>query len=378
MAEKRKDSHNRVLKDGEIERKDGRYEFRYKDIDGKRKSIYGKTLKELREKEKDIQKNLSNGMVTSNKKTLMQGVDEFLEFRNVSDQTKAGDQARKIRLNKYAIMNKPMSAIKEIDVKRLIGEMNQDYSRGTIMQDLRFLKSICAIALRNRETSFNPFDFPWVSLVSDKVKDHNILSDSQFDQLVLLCQDTKRDWLIPYLIVLRETGLRIGEFCGLTLDCVDLENKRLNINKQLIYINGHPKVSDPKTKTSKCEIPLSDQAAKALAEVITRCRQPFTIDGVEGFFIHNKSQTNVLNRTGLFNTLRSLQKAYNNLYPNDPIKLSPHVFRHTAATRLINLGMNPVLVQKLLRHTTIDMTLNTYTHASVDDVSAEMERLGIF
>lgn len=52
MIEKRKDSKGRILKDGEIERKDGRYEYRYKGRDGKRKSIYAKNLKELRERKK--------------------------------------------------------------------------------------------------------------------------------------------------------------------------------------------------------------------------------------------------------------------------------------------------------------------------------------
>ena len=64
MIEKRKDSKGRILKDGEIERKDGRYEYRYKGRDGKRKSIYAKNLKELREKEIVQQKEMVLGVLS--------------------------------------------------------------------------------------------------------------------------------------------------------------------------------------------------------------------------------------------------------------------------------------------------------------------------
>lgn len=377
MAEKRKDSHNRVLKDGEIERKDGRCEFRYKDIDGKRKSIYGKTLKELREKEKDIQKTLSNGMVASNKKTLMQGMDEFLEFRNVTSGTQALDVTRKKRLSKYEIMTKPITEIKEIDVKRLIAEMNQEYFRSTIMEDVGVLRSICNTALRNREILFNPFDFQWTPLVNDKKRSVAPLTDEQFERLGLLCQKQGRQWLFLYLTILRETGLRISELCGLTLDCVDLMNKRLTIDKQLPRINGHEELHAPKTNSSKGQIPLTDEAVKALSEAIRRCKNPITISDVEGFFIVNKSGANLLNQSCFRKCLNLLQQDYNRTYPDDQIRLTPHVLRHTAASRLINKGMSPVLVQRLLRHASLNMTLNTYTHITADDVAEEMMKIGV-
>ena len=54
MAEKRKDNKGRVLKDGESQRKNGSYEYRYFDIRKKRHSVYARSLAELREKERDI------------------------------------------------------------------------------------------------------------------------------------------------------------------------------------------------------------------------------------------------------------------------------------------------------------------------------------
>ena len=53
MPEKRKDSKGRVLKDGESQRANGTYDYRYTDIHKKRRCIYAKSLTELRKKRKN-------------------------------------------------------------------------------------------------------------------------------------------------------------------------------------------------------------------------------------------------------------------------------------------------------------------------------------
>lgn len=62
MSEKRKDSKGRILRTGESRRSDGRYQYRYKGINGERRTIYEWDLHLLREKEKEIQKQLSQGV----------------------------------------------------------------------------------------------------------------------------------------------------------------------------------------------------------------------------------------------------------------------------------------------------------------------------
>ena len=61
MSEKRKDAKGRVLRAGESQRKDLIYRYRYTDIRGRRQTIYSSDLKELREKETEIQKHLNDG-----------------------------------------------------------------------------------------------------------------------------------------------------------------------------------------------------------------------------------------------------------------------------------------------------------------------------
>ena len=62
MAERRKDNKNRVLKEGESQRQNGTYMYRYTDVRGKRTCVYAKTLEELRAKEQKIQRELLDGI----------------------------------------------------------------------------------------------------------------------------------------------------------------------------------------------------------------------------------------------------------------------------------------------------------------------------
>lgn len=74
MAERRKDKKGRVLKEGESQRKDGTYDFRWRTSDGKRHSVYAKTLEELREKEQAIQRDKSDGIRTDAKNVTLNDI----------------------------------------------------------------------------------------------------------------------------------------------------------------------------------------------------------------------------------------------------------------------------------------------------------------
>lgn len=80
--ERRKDSKGRVLKKGESERKDGRYQYRYIDAWKKRQTVYAFDLKELREKEKRIQKDIDDGInYAEGNITVAELVEMVLEYK---------------------------------------------------------------------------------------------------------------------------------------------------------------------------------------------------------------------------------------------------------------------------------------------------------
>ena len=77
MVERRKDKKGRVLKEGETQRKDGTYDFRWRTSDGKRHSVYARTLDELREKEEKIRRDKSDGIRTDAKNVTVNDVYEL-------------------------------------------------------------------------------------------------------------------------------------------------------------------------------------------------------------------------------------------------------------------------------------------------------------
>ena len=92
MPEKRRDTKGRILKDGESQRKNGSYDFRYTDAHGKRRSVYAKTLEELREKEREIQRDLNDGIdYAAGTVTVINLIERYLAQRqSVRYNTKVG------------------------------------------------------------------------------------------------------------------------------------------------------------------------------------------------------------------------------------------------------------------------------------------------
>lgn len=74
MKESRKDTKGRVLKEGESQRKDGSYEYKYRGADGRRHSVYAATLKELREKRKQAEKDVEDGILHVNQNIVLNDI----------------------------------------------------------------------------------------------------------------------------------------------------------------------------------------------------------------------------------------------------------------------------------------------------------------
>lgn len=82
MVERRKDNKRRVLKEGESQRSDGTYDYRWRTKDGKRHSLYARTLEELREKEAVIKRDKSDGIRTDAKNVTVNDIyDMWVELK---------------------------------------------------------------------------------------------------------------------------------------------------------------------------------------------------------------------------------------------------------------------------------------------------------
>lgn len=68
-------------------------------------------------------------------------------------------------------------------------------------------------------------------------------------------------------------------------------------------------------------------------------------------------------------------KKYNRIYKVQMPKITPHVCRHTFCSKMAKSGMNPKTLQRIMGHSDIGITLNTYTHLQDADTAKEFERV---
>lgn len=147
------------------------------------------------------------------------------------------------------------------------------------------------------------------------------------------------------IIILLKTGLRISEFCGLTVNDIDFRNGVVNIDHQLLWEKGEGGgyyIDTPKSKGSIRKVPMSAEACKAFERVIARRGEPepFMEDGYSGFLF---------------------VKEFGEPYPAHHYQEVLH-----RIVQKYNKGHDDKLP---------NITLNLYAHASIDNVKAEVVNL---
>lgn len=381
---RRKDNKGRVLKEGEYQRKNGTYEYRYK-VDGKAHSIYAETLTELRSKSKEVNSKVTMGIKPKGGNiTLMEQVKKTVELGGYKKPNTVHhyDTIMTV-LSRHEISEMAIEDIKESDVRSFLITLSKEVATDTQTATYLLCHRAIKLALREKLIATDQFNFDYKKLISKTKKPTKALTDKEFDSLMNYMENSGiYSWYIPHLIFLRETGLRISEFCGLTKEVIDFENRKLRIKRQLL-VEAHTNkfyIQEAKTEGSCSEIPLTKVAVDALKLIIKRCLAPqecYDRDGKElttGLFVVTKNQ-NLFNQKNFYEVLTRLKKSYNLANPDCQIEeLRPHVFRHTCATRFMRKGASPAAVQKLLRHKTSKMTMEIYTHLTFDDTMAELDK----
>ena len=145
MSEKRRDNRNRILREGEYQRTDGRYRYRYIDEDGKEKNVYSWRLDKndptprdkkrelsLREKEKQIQADLFDHIVTrGGNYTVVELVEKYTSLKTgVGHNTKAGYKTVINILNREAFGKQRIDKVRLSDAKAWLIKLQQVDGRG--------------------------------------------------------------------------------------------------------------------------------------------------------------------------------------------------------------------------------------------------------
>lgn len=223
---------------------------------------------------------------------------------------------------------------------------------------LKFWKSIL-----NYGTSYHGFNFAQVyrrmtnfTNPEERKKEMKFYTVEEFKKFILVEDDLKYKCLWETLFF---CGLRCGEARGLMWDCVDLDNRIITINKQVIDSpigsDEHYTITSPKTKTSNRRIPMCDILHRDLSEYKKICMSSDRFKSSNFVFGYEDGTIPYIS-----DAVR--KRSRRNAEASGVKKIRLHDFRHSCASLLINSGANVTMVAKYLGHSEIEETLNTYSH----------------
>lgn len=391
----RRDSKHRVLRRGESIRTNGKYQFKYH-VNGKPHFVYSWRLEptdpqpvgtkpdlSLREKEKLIGYDLDNQLDPLGKNiTVNELVERYISTRTgAKNSTKMNYGFVKNLLKKQAFGDCKISRVKTSDAKLFLIKLQQeDNKRYSTIKTVRgVLRPAFQMAVDDDVLNKNPFGFELAGVVvNDSVTREAVTKDQMRKFLKFVHDDVVYCKYYEVVYILFHTGMRISEFCGLTLSDIDMENKIINIDHQLQRSSKMEYIIEStKTNAGTRKLPMTDDVAQCFRAVIEDREPPEherIIDGYGGFLFTDK---NGYPEVAMHweHRFKHMLNRYNEIYRVQMPKITPHVCRHTYCSNMAKAGMNPKTLQYLMGHSDIGVTLNTYTHLGLEDAEGELKRM---
>ena len=382
MSEKRKDSKGRILRTGESQRKDLTYQFRYTDVTGKRRTIYAKDLKELRQQEEKIQKDIDDGIhYCEGNINVIELVERYVSLKQgVRHATKVGYNFVLNLIRKEDFCYRRINTIKTSDAKLWFMKLQKD-GRGysTITSVRGVVKPAFQMACDEDIIRKNPFAFSLAGVVvNDSQKREALTPEEQNIFMTFVKEDPHYSRYYDEFNVLLGTGMRVSEFCGLTKDDLDFENRKIFVGKQLVKENkGTYHVEKTKTESGVRYIPMTDAVYESLQNILKNRKKPkkeMMVDGYTGFILLDQ-KCNPKVALHLDHHMQWTMKKYRRTR-NEPLPtITPHVLRHTFCTNMANAGMDLKSLQYLMGHSDAGVTMNVYTHASYAHAEQTMQKI---
>lgn len=395
MSEKRRDNRNRILHNGESQRQDGRYAYKYKDLNGETKFVYSWRLDKndrtpagkarepsLREKERQIQQDLFNQIVPNGGNlTVLELVKKYLSLKiNVRHNTRANYNFVVNIIKKEPFGNIRIDKVRQSDAKAWLIKLQKDGRGYSTIHSVRgVVRPAFEMALQDGLINRNPFSFELATVVvNDSVTREAITRAQERAFLKFIQEDKCYCKYYDGIFILFKTGLRVSEFCGLTIADIDFKKHRIRVDHQL-QRSGNMEyiIEKPKTESGERFIPMSNEVAACFQRIIRNRQKPRKepmIDGYTGFLFLDKNSMPMV-ALHWEHYFKHIRNKYNSIYKIQLPKITPHVCRHTFCSNMAKSGMNPKTLQYIMGHSDISVTLNTYTHIKFEDAKAEFDRV---
>lgn len=396
-GQKRKDKDRIVLKEGESQRPNGTYDYRWTGKDGKRHAVYAKTLEELREKEAQVENDRFEGIKAEARYvTINEMFDLWCQIkRGLKNNT---FENYKYMYNTFAKPNfgkQRISTLKKSDVKRFYNHLADErgLQASTIDSVHTVLHQVLQMAVDDNYIRNNPSDGVLKELKQSHVfkteKRRGLTKPEQELLLTFLRNHRIYNHWYPIFAVMVGTGLRVGELAGLRWCDIDLEEGIIDVNHTLVYYDHRDpnskkgcyfNVHTPKTEAGERQVPMLDFVKeaflmeKAYQEALgIKCQ--VVIDGYTDFIFINRDG-GTFYQGSLNKTIRRIIRDCNDEVlqkgEENPVLLphfSCHNLRHTFTTRMCEAGVNVKVMQDTLGHADISTTLNIYA-----DVTKELKK----
>lgn len=404
-----KNLKGRELGTGLSQRYDKRYSARFVSVTGERKQKYFDTLSEARawlnqakaadgkntvfkpfeEAADDILEGYDDDPIpTLSNMTVNEWFDFWMDniISHLAWNTRRNYRERYTQNIKPVIGKMRIRDVRPMHCRKILNDMYKDYAGSTIKQAYITMGTMFKAARMNDVIPKHPMNGVRYTKPVKASADIKCFTVDEQRRFLEAAKDSHNYRQYQFLL---ETGLRTGEMIGLTWDAIDFEERTLTVNKTLEYrfSRGQWVAGPPKTVAGYRTIPLTDKAYNILKEVYENRsfrkesrelgRQLEYMDVISG-------KTRVLDmrdlvfinyRTGMPNKNSSYDTHLYKICDKAGVKrISMHALRHTYATRAIERGMNPKVLQKLLGHANLQTTMDRYVHVT-DDSKREAVRL---
>ena len=394
MAGRRRDSKHRVLRRGESIRADGKYQFKYH-VNGIPHFVYSWRLEptdklpagkkpclSLRELEKQIGYDLDSlSDPTGKNMTVEELVERYLSTKTgVKPNTLANYKFVKNLMKKEPFNGKKISQVKTSDAKLFLIKLQKDGRRYSTIKTVRgVLRPAFQMAVDDDVLRKNPFGFELATVVVNDSVTREAITRKQMRQFLKFVHDDNvycKYYEVVYILF--HTGMRISEFCGLTLKDLDMKNRIINIDHQLQRTSDMRLVIEStKTNAGTRKLPMSEDVFRCFQAIIEDREAPRyerVVDGYTGFLFTDKEGLPLV-AMHWEHRFNHMVKRYNDIYRVQMPNITPHVCRHTYCSNMAKSGMNPKTLQYLMGHSDIGVTLNTYTHLGLEDAVDELKRV---
>lgn len=219
----------------------------------------------------------------------------------------------------------------------------------------------------------NPFDKVIKPKSRQTQRKGNFLTKEELREFLKLAQTATLSYFFPLVHLMSYTGLRQGEALALKWSDIDFENKKITVDKTATRIKEKQTLQTPKTKNSKRVISIDPTTLSILKswkkdQIKIYFKNGKHFEGDDNFIFTNERAEWV--------HIHNFIPYFKRFVTDHKLKpITPHGLRHTHASLLFSAGVEPKNISDRLGHSTVQITLDLYTHITEEQWTDTVEKL---